>query len=168
MKRAIFLLAVMLVIPLAFGQDVNQTVEQRMNDLIEQLAAARADLDTAKEEMQTFRSPQIITVQLDADTKETLVQLEGRINSLDREVSTFQDKFVKLAEDMEKDMDSQSEYLVDKLLTEFDRRQKTQQAEIKEHIAYSTNPVKINAANIGLWLLLTGGFMLAFVKKRGS
>lgn len=104
--------------------------------------------------------PTIITIQADRQLTEQLNLLQSEVGSMKDEMSKMQERFNRLVTDTQNAIDTGNEGLRRDLGADM-RAYFTEQTEgLQEYINQKTNPVRQNAPAIGVFLILTGAFLL--------
>lgn len=171
MNRAIFLaLAFIFLAGTAFGEDVNTEVppedtEPTQEEIMRQLRESQLRIEELQRRLD---SPQVVTVQLDTEMRDVIREMQGQLSELSREISSFQEKFNRLRDEVITKFEAGQDSLYIQIMKDVSIQLTAQTKEQNDYVKYLTNPIRINLPNLGLWLMVTGLFMLVFVKKRGG
>lgn len=150
-----------------YGQDINAT-DVDVQDLMRQLEESRGELDEVKEALRTLSAPQVFTVQLDDELRNKLNLLQGRLETVDATLGQYQEKFTRLRDDLGAKIEDEGARVKKEVVSDVEDRMAVQTTAMKGHMDYTMNPVRMNLPNFGLWLMVTGLFMLIWGKKRGQ
>jgi len=104
--------------------------------------------------------PTIITIQADQQLNDKLDLLQSELAAMKEEMGKMQDRFNRLATDTGEAIDQGNKKVIADLGAGTQAQLAAQTKTQNEYIDQKTNPVRQNAPAIGVFMILTGAFLL--------
>lgn len=149
-KMTMLLFAALLIIPMALAQqpDTNTMTTEQLQEYIRQLQQAGQPQQTT------------VTIQVEEKLQQDLEMMIEEIKALKEANTRMEERFGMLVTDTDQKIKESEARSVDKITQNIAKFFETQDINFREFVAMYTNPVRTNLPIIGVFMMLTGAFLL--------
>jgi len=143
-------LAIFLVSACVHAADANTAITQEeMQALLAEIRGSAADAKT-----------EIVIARMDTEMRDLFNKLEGKMTSVEQKVTTFEERFVAMKNELSTKIESSATLTETNIETKMNTKISESHTETQQYVRDMTNPIRINLPNLALWLMVTALFML--------
>jgi len=151
-KKLLLLASIIMLATACHAVDLNTMTPAELQDYVQSLQQQASQ----PQPMQ----PTVITIQADQQLNDKLDLLQAELADMKEEMGKMQERFNRLATDTSEAIDQGNKKVVADTSSATQAQISAMAKEQKEYIDQKTNPVRQNAPAIGVFMILTGAFLL--------
>jgi len=149
-KKLLLLASLLLLSTACYAVDLNTMTPAELQEYVQGL----------QQQASQPAQPTIITIQADQQLNDKLDILTSEMANMKDELQKMQERFNRLATDTSEAIDQGNKKVVADTSSATQAQISAMAKEQKEYIDQKTNPVRQNAPAIGVFMILTGAFLL--------